>query len=205
MNLDELKSAWHADPIQGVHIPTHIKHLRQAQHPLDKLKRNMKNEGYMQITAVIFMAIAPQLFSVHPSTYTLYYTSYTMVLIISIYYLNTFRRFYQRVSHYTTDTKENLNEIYYEFKLNIERYHSFGFLLIPFVLVWTIIYSYSRMLEQGEDLSTIPDSAKQSLLITLLIASSLVTIGIIAWTRYFYSPYTKQIKLVLDELKKEEL
>ncbi|MFD2553652.1 hypothetical protein [Sphingobacterium tabacisoli] len=205
MNFEELKSTWNADPTQEVHIPTHIKQLRKAQHPLDKLKRNMKNEGYMQIVAIIFMAFAPQLFDLAPNTYLIYYTSYAIVVLVSIYYLNIFRHFYQRVSHYTNDTKDNLSEIYYEFKLNIERYHSFGFLLIPFVLVWTSVYTYSRLIEQGKDLSAIADSNKQPLLIVILITLLLVPLAIIAWTRYFYTPYTKQIKTVLDELKKDEL
>ncbi|MDR2281703.1 MAG: hypothetical protein LBE37_00760 [Sphingobacterium sp.] len=205
MNFEELKSTWNADPTQEVHIPEHIKQLRKAQHPLDKLKRNMKNEGYMQIVAIIFMAFAPQLFALASDTYLIYYTSYAIVVLVSIYYLNIFRQFYQRVSHYTNDTKDNLSEIYYEFKLNIERYHSFGFLLIPFLLVWTSVYTYSRLIEQGKNLNVIPDSSKQSLLLVIVITLFLIPLAIVAWTRYFYSPYTKQIKAVLDELKKDEL
>ncbi|WP_164109913.1 MULTISPECIES: hypothetical protein [Sphingobacterium] len=204
MNLDELKSAWNAESPQDVNIPTHIKQLRQAQHPLDKLKRNMRNEWYMQIAAIIFMAFAPQLFEIHPSTYLIYYTAYTVVLIVSIYYLNIFRLFYKRISHYTADTKDNLNEIYYEFKLNIERYHSFGFLLIPFVLVWASVYTYSRLLAEGQDLSNMPESVKKAFLLIAFITTILVTLGVLAWTKYFYTPYTKQIKTVLDELKKDE-
>lgn len=205
MNFDELKSTWNAESTQEVHIPTRIQQLRKAQHPLDKLKRNMKNEGYMQIVAIIFMAFAPQLFTIASNTYLIYYTSYAIVVIISIYYLNIFRHFYQRVCHYTNDTKDNLSEIYYEFKLNIERYHSFGFLLIPFLMVWTAVYTYSRLIEQGKDLSTIPDSNKQLLLIVILITSFFVPAAIVAWTRYFYTPYTKQVKAILDELKEDEL
>lgn len=201
MNLEELKSAWDADNTNEVHIPQHIKELRQAQHPLDKLKRNMKNEWYTQLGAILFIAFSPKIMDIHPSTYVIFYTSYIMILVISIYYLNTFRLFYKRVSHYTSGTRDSLNEIYYEFKLNVERYHSFGFLLIPFSLIWVWVFSYSRLLESGKDLSTITESMKEGFLIAALILSATVILAVLAWTRYLYTPYIKQIKSVLDELK----
>lgn len=204
MNLDELKSAWDTDNTDEVQIPQHIKELRQAQHPLDKLKRNMKNEWYMQLAAILFIAFSPKIMDIHPSTYIIFYTSYLMILLISAYYLNKFRLFYKRISHYSAGTRDSLNEIYYEFKLNVERYHSFGFLLIPFSLIWVWVFSYSRLLESGKDISAITESMNNGFLFAALILSATVTLAVLAWTRYLYTPYIKQIKRVLDELKISE-
>lgn len=205
MNLDKLKSAWNTENTDDVHIPSKIKQLGQAKHPLDKLKQNMNKEWYLQIVAILFLGFFPQLFHIHPSLYVIYYTSYALLVVISVYYLNLFRLFYNKINHYTTDTKDSLTEIYYDFKLNIERYHAFGFLLIPTALVAIGLYVYNTLLEKGKDFSSISEEFKLVIIILTLVVSLSFIISILAWTRYFYSPYVNQLKKVLDELKAEEL
>lgn len=203
MNLDELKSAWNTEKTDDVHIPSRIEQLGKANHPLDKLKRNMRNEWYMQLLALVALGVAPFFSGLHTSTYMVYYAAYAMSLIVSVYYLSVFRRFYQQVNHYTADTKDNLTEIYYQFRLNIERYHSFGFLLIPLVLVWGGASVYSKLLQNGQDFSTLTPTLKYSLLILAVGITALMVLAMPAWTRFYYRKYTRQLKQVLDELKEE--
>lgn len=205
MNLDKLKSAWNTENTDDVHIPAQIKQLRQAKHPLDKLKQNMKKEWYIQIVAILFLGFFPPLFHIHPSLHVIYYASYALLVVISAYYLNLFRLFYNRINHYTADTKDSLTEIYYDFKLNIERYHAFGFLLLPTALIAIALYVYSTLLEKGKDFSSISPQFKVTLIILTLVVSLSFILSILAWTRYFYGPYVNQLKKVLDELKAEEL
>jgi len=203
MNLDELKSAWNIEKTDDVHIPSRMEQLRKANHPLDKLKRNMRNEWYMQWLALCFLGFVPLSSDLHPSTYLVYYAAYAMSVIVSVYYLNIFRRFYQQISHYTADTKDSLTEIYYQFRLNMERYHSFGFLLIPLVLVWGGAFTYSKLQQKGLDFSSLSETSKYSLLALSIGITGLMVWVMPAWTRFYYGKYTRQLKQVLDELKEE--
>lgn len=203
MNLDELKSAWDKENTSDVSIPETVQQLKNAQHPLDKLKRNMKNEWFLQLISIIALAFIPQLQNIHTSLWPFYYLAYSFLLIISAYYLNRFRIFYRQISHYSTDTKESVTVIYNEFKLNIERYHSFGFLLLPFALAWIAIFIYSKLLKQGRNLETISDNTKIFILVAIIVMVVAVVFGILGWTKYYYGKYLKKLKAVLEELKSD--
>jgi len=203
MNLDELKTAWNSESTNDVRIPSKIKQLGQAKHPLDKLRRKMKSEFYLQSFCILFVAFIPKLLNIDPSLYVLYYAFYALSLAISAYYLNLFRLFYNKINHYTADTKDSLLEIYYELKINIERYHAFSFLLLPIALVTLGMYRYSMRLQFTE--FTDPDQSVISFTILTLTVSIITILIVLTWTRYFYSPYLLQLKKILDELKEEEL
>lgn len=203
MNLDELKTAWNTENTNDVRIPSQIKQLGQAKHPLDKLKRKMKGEFYMQSFLILFVAFIPKLLQIDPSLYVLYYAFYALSVAISAYYLNHFRLFYNKINHYTADTKDSLLEVYYEFKLNIERYHAFSFLLLPIALVTLGMYKYSRRLRLTEFANS--DQSVISFTILTLTVSIITILIVLAWTRYLYSPYLKELKKILDELKEEEI
>ncbi len=203
MNLDELKSAWDKENTSDVSIPETVRQLKNAQHPLDKLKRNMKNEWFLQLISIIALAFIPQLQNIHYSLWPFYYLAYSFLLIISAYYLNRFRSFYKQITHYSTDTKDSLTAIYHEFKLNIERYHSFGFLLLPFGLAWIAIFICSKLLNQGRNLESISNNTKIFLLVAVIVMITVVVFGILGWTKYYYGKYLKQLKAVLDELKSD--
>lgn len=205
MNLDELKSAWNKEDTNDVRIPSQIKQLGKAKHPLDRLKRNMKNEWYLQIVAILCAFFLPQLLHLHPSLHIIYYSSYALLVVISAYYLNLFRLFYNKINHYTADTKDSLLEIYYELKLNIERYHAFGFLLLPIALVAIALYVNTIMLQKSENLTIASHSDIISFIILTLVVSFTFILSILAWTKYIYGPYVNQLKKILDELKEEEM
>lgn len=203
MNLDNFKSAWNAENTDDVQIPKELHQLRKAQHPLEGLKRHMKIETYVQSLAIIILGFSPQIFNIHPSLYVIYYVAYVMLVVFSGYYFFGFRKFYQQISNYGVGTKDGLMEIYFELRLNIERYHSFGFLLLPFALVWIGVLVQSRNLAQGKSMMTIAVGDQFTLVIWVLIMTLLIVVAIQVWTNFYYGKYVKQLKTVLDELKEE--
>ena len=201
MNLDELKSSWNTENTGKVKIPQNINELGKAKHPLDKLKQNMRNEWYVQVVAVLMLGFLPQIQNLNPSLYPSYYVAYSFMVIVSVYYLEQFRRFYSKIIHYSADTKESLTEVYNEFRLNIERYHSFGFLLLPFGLASILISIYNLLLEKGKDFNSLPEKTKVILLVSIVAILLLLVFSILGWTKYYYGKYLKQLKSTLDELK----
>jgi len=201
MNLDELKSVWNTESSDDVYIPANVQQLRKAQHPLDKLKRNMKNEWFMQLLAIIVLAFVPVLQHIPKGLYPVYYTSYAFLVAVSIYYLNCFRNFYNHIVHYSGDTRDSLTEIYGEFKLNIRRYHAFGILLLPFALIWIGVCIETNLQKKGKHLMQLSDHTRILLVVTVIITILILILAIFGWTKYYYGRYLKQIKAVLDELE----
>lgn len=101
----------------------------------------MRNEFWAQIIAIILLAGLPQMTDISSSYYITYYVAYSVLVVVSGYYLYGFYQFYKQINLFHSDTKGSLLRIYYELRLAMERYQSFGFLLLPFLLVWFGIYS----------------------------------------------------------------
>lgn len=199
MNFDQLKEQWNKED-SDVHIPDTIEQLKESKHPVEKIRKNMKREFPMQILAIILIAFFPLQFKFPSSQYIIYYVSYTMMVVISSYYLLGFYKFYKQTELYTGNTKNSLWKIYHELRLNMERYQSFGFLLLPHFLVTMGLFIYNTMEEQGKSLTELSASHQQALIIAVLIGTLAVITSIVLWTKYVYGRSAKQLENILNEM-----
>ncbi|KYH04212.1 MULTISPECIES: hypothetical protein [Chryseobacterium] len=199
MNFDQLKEQWNKED-SDVHIPDTIKQLKESKHPIEKIQKNMKKEFPMQILAIILIAFFPLQFKFPHSQYIIYYVSYTMMVVISSYYLLGFYKFYKQTELYTGNTKNSLWKIYHELRLNMERYQSFGFLLLPHLLITIGLVIYNTMKEQGKSLPELSASHQQGLIIAVLIGTLGFITSIVLWTKYIYGGSAKQLENILNEM-----
>ncbi|MFZ4931433.1 hypothetical protein [Chryseobacterium sp. Mn2064] len=199
MNFDQLKEQWNKED-SNVHIPDTIQQLKESKHPIEKIRKNMKKEFPMQIVAIILIAFFPLQFQFPSSQYIIYYVSYTMMVVISSYYLFGFYKFYKQTEFYTGNTKHSLWKIYHELRLNMERYQSFGFLLLPHFLVTIGLYIYNIMEKQGKSLTALNSSLQLGLIIAVLIGTLTIITSIVLWTKYIYGASAKQLENILNEI-----
>lgn len=199
MNFDQLKEQWNKED-SDVHIPDTIEQLKESKHPIEKIQKNMKREFPMQIIAIILIAFFPLQFKFPSSQYIIYYVSYTMMVVISSYYLLGFYKFYKQTELYTGNTKNSLWKIYHELRLNMERYQSFGFLLLPHFLVTIGLVIYNTMEEQGKSLTELTASHQKGLIIAVLIGTLGMITSIVLWTKYIYGGSAKKLENILNEM-----
>lgn len=199
MNFDQLKEQWNKED-SDVHIPDTIEQLKESKHPIEKIQKNMKREFPMQILAIILIAFFPLQFKFPSSQYIIYYVSYTMMVVISSYYLLGFYKFYKQTELYTGNTKNSLWKIYHELRLNMERYQSFGFLLLPHFLVTIGLVIYNTMEEHGKSLTELTASHQQGLIIAVLLGTLGVITSIVLWTKYIYGGSAKKLENILNEM-----
>ncbi|WP_431612277.1 hypothetical protein [Chryseobacterium sp. 'Rf worker isolate 10'] len=199
MNFDQLKEQWNKED-SDVNIPDTIQQLKESKHPIEKIQKNMKREFPMQILAIILIAFFPLQFKFPSSQYIIYYISYTMMVVISSYYLLGFYKFYKQTELYTGNTKNSLWKIYHELRLNMERYQSFGFLLLPHFLVTIGLAIYNMMEKHGKSLTELTSSQQQGLIIAVLLGTLGVIISIVLWTKYIYGGSAKKLENILNEM-----
>jgi hypothetical protein len=199
MNFDHLKEQWNKEG-SDVNIPDTIQQLKESRHPIEKIRKNMKKEFPMQIGAIILMALFPLQFHFPASQYIIYYVSYTMMVVISSYYLFGFYQFYRQAELYTGNTKNSLWKIYHELRLNMERYQSFGFLLLPHFLVTIGLQIYNMMEKQGRSLTELTSPQQLGLITAVLIGTLTVITSIVLWTKYSYGRSARQLKNILNEM-----
>ncbi len=199
MNFDQLKEQWNNED-SNVHIPDSTQQLKESKHPIEKIQKNMKKEFPAQILAIILIGFFPFLLKFPASQYIIYYVSYSMMVIISSYYLFGFYKFYKQTELYTGNTKNSLWKIYHELKLNMERYQSFGFLLLPHFLVTIGLSIYSTLEKKGKSLSDLTQANQGSLIILIVVGTLAVVTSIILWTKYIYGRQAKQLEAILNEM-----
>lgn len=204
MNFEELKNNWQKESAEEVHIPSRIAQLKEARHPLEQLQKNMKKEFYAQVAAILLIALLPFQFGFPAEQYIIYYTSYAMLVVISAYYIFGFYRFYRQVGLYNGDTRSSLWKIYYELRLNMERYQSFGFLLLPHFLITLGLAVFNKMAQKGKTLADLTEAHQFSLIIIVLVGTLAVVAGIVLWVKYVYGRYAKKIEHLLKEMTEEE-
>lgn len=200
MNFDQLKEQWNNED-NNVHIPDTIKQLKESKHPIEKIQKSMKKEFPAQILAIIFIGFFPFQFQFPSSLYLIYYVSYILIVVISTYYLYGFYKFYKQTELYTGNTKNSLWKIFHELTLNMERYQSFGFLLLPHFLLTIGLATYSILEQKGKTLSEISKANQVFIILAFLLATLFVVVGIIAWTKYFYGRHAQKLEDILNDME----
>lgn len=205
MDFDKFKNDWKREIEAGreINIKDEIAKLKSSRHPLDQLKRNMRYEFFAQVLALIFLGFLPIWCSFNQTLQIIFYLSYIIFALITIYYLATFYRFYKAIQQYTETTKKILRQIHSNLLLNMERYKAFGFVLIPFVITWLVLYVYDALLKKNRTLAYLTEDKIMLLFVIILVATILFMLSVVFWIKFYYGKYTDQIKAVLDELEEE--
>ena len=202
MNFENLKSEWDEERADDVQIPDAIEKLQRAKHPLAQLKATMKKELQMQVVSLALFIFFPFILQIDTSLYLIYFLGFMLITIISVYYLVAFSKFYKTVDTFDLATKDQLLEIYFDLRLNMERYRSWAFLLTPFLMFTIGLFSYSHLLRAGkwETFTGLP----VAFLFILGFASMVFMIAATNWwLKHYYGRYVDQLKAVLNSLKED--
>lgn len=202
MNFDQLKTEWDNDN-DNINIPNTIEQLKESKHPIEKIQKMMKKEFIMQTIAIILIAFFPLQFGFSAAQNLIYYTSYSMLIVISAYYLFGFYTFYKQTELYTGNTKNSLWKIYHELRLNMERYQSFGFLLLPHFMITLGLESYSLLEKKGKSFSDLTNIHQMLMILAVLIGTLAVVAGIVLWTKYVYGGNAKQLENILNQMDED--
>lgn len=203
MDFEKMKENWKHDTDKQVVLPEKISKLK-SMHPLERLKRNMRIEFFVQFVAVIALAFVPRAYHFAPKTYFIYYITYATFFVVAAYYFYDFYRFYGKIQQYSDNTKNTLHQLYYQLLLNVERYKSFAFLLIPYFLSCTCILIYNKLLSKNRSIETI--SENQAIVLFTLIISVIILymLAVKLWVENCYGKYAKEIKSILEEMDEDK-
>lgn len=202
MDFNELQSAWKSDNPQNVELPSHLEKINSASMPLERIKKNLKNEFLYQIISIVFLAFIPLIYDFPAHAFPPFYLLFSIFVGICIYYLVKLYLFYRRLGKTTLSTKDSLYETYFEIRVNMELYKTFGIALTPFVILFLIGLLYLKMPELFQH-----GLQEHSLLIAVLsiVLFSMLFMGIALewWVHYFYGKYAREMRKVIDQLKEE--
>ena len=201
MDFNDIQSAWNNENTKNVVVPTQLEKVQQANTPLDKIKKNLKNELIYQIVAIVVIGLAPFLYGFPEQAITPFYLLFSLFVAVCAYYLTKLFVFYKRLNKTALNTKDNLYETYFDIRLNMELYKTFTFALTPFVILFLVGVLYFT-LPNGATFFT--DSTNSIVLfVSVLFSMLFMGVALEWWVHYYYGKYAKEIRTVLDELKEE--
>ncbi|PIF31881.1 hypothetical protein CLU81_2389 [Flavobacterium sp. 9] len=204
MDFNDIQNAWNNEETNNVILPDNLEKIQEANTPLDKIRKNLKKEFIYQVLSIIFIGFIPTFYDFPPKMTTLYYLLFSLFVAVCIYYLAKFYFFYKRLSSITLKTKDNLYETYFDIRLNMELYKTFGFALTPFLILYLIGFLYLKFSEAPGFLSNDFTNYQLGALFSIVVFTMLfMGISLEWWVHKFYGKFAKEIKKVIDELKEE--
>ena len=201
MDFNDIQSAWNNENTKNVVVPTQLEKVQQANTPLDKIRKNLKNEFIYQIVSIVVVGFAPYLNGFPEQAITPFYLLFSLFVAVSAYYLIKLFIFYKRLNKTALNTKDNLYETYFDIRLNMELYKTFGFALMPFMILFLVGVLYFTL----PNAATLFTDSTNSIVLFVSVLFSMLFMGIASewWVHFFYGKYAKEIRTVLDELKEE--
>ena len=204
MDFNEIQNTWNSDNASGGMVPANLAKIKSANTPLDKIRKNLKKEFIFQMISIIFIGFVPVLYRFPQKTVMPFYLLYSFFVAVSIYYLVKLFLFYKRLPTVTLTTKDSLYETYFDVRLNMELYKTFGFALTPFIVLFLVGVFYFQYSERpGFQLADVTNNMWISMFVIVAVSILFMGLALEWWVRRFYGKYAKEIKNVLDELKEE--
>ncbi|MDQ5930523.1 MAG: hypothetical protein QG594_2311, partial [Bacteroidota bacterium] len=136
MDFNDIQNAWNNENTENVVLPNNLEKIQAVNTPLDRIRKNLKNEFIYQIGSIVFVGVIPLIYNFPSKMTTLYYLLFSLFVAVCVYYLVKFYSFYKRLNNVTLKTKDSLYETYFDIRLNMELYKTFGFALTPFLILY---------------------------------------------------------------------
>lgn len=201
MDFNDIQSAWNNDKSNNVALPSNLEKLQSANLPLDKIRKNLKKEFILQIISIVLVGFVPLKYDFPEVAIAPFYLLYSIFVAVSIYYLVKLFLFYKRLNNTTLNTKDSLYETYFDIRLNMELYKTFGFALTPFLILFLIGTMYFQ-LPKGSDLFT-SNTNLMVLFGVVIFVILFMGLSLEWWVHHFYGKYAKELRNVLNKLKEE--
>lgn len=202
MDFNDIQNAWKNDTNENVKLPVSLEKIQSANTPLDRIRKNLKNEFFYQVISIVLIGFAPLIKDFPQTMVKPFYLLFSMFVAVSIYYLVKLFFFYKRLNAVSLNTKDSLYETYFDIRLNMELYKTFGFALTPFMVLFIVGVGYYEVSKnQDVVLSNLQNSHFIGLFIVVTIFILFMGLALEWWVQYFYGKYAKEIRKVIDELK----
>ncbi|MBW1657838.1 hypothetical protein [Flavobacterium quisquiliarum] len=204
MDFNDIQNAWNNEKTENVMLPTNLEKIQSANTPLDKIKKNLRIEFVYQTFAIISIGFVPLICGFSSKAAFFFYLLFSLFVAVCVYYLTKLYFFYKRLNNITLKTKDSLYETYFDIRLNMELYKTFGFALTPFLVLYLLGFYYYRF-------SKIPGffdlefSNSELIGFFVIVVFVVLSMGVSLelWVHHFYGKFAKEIKKVIDELKEE--
>jgi hypothetical protein len=202
MDINDIQNLWDSDKNENIQLPTNLQKIQLANTPLAKIKRNLKREFYCQVISLPAIGFVPLLSTFPKTAIAPFYLLFSLFFAINFYYTVKLYIFYKKLNKTSLSTKDSLYETYFDIRLNMELYKTFGIALTPFLILSLLGFIYYN----SPDIFFKGLNNNKFLTVTFSVVTySMLYMGLVMelWVNYYYGKHLKEIKKVIDELKED--
>lgn len=197
-NITNFEKMWHEQTTDATEIQMQHLNPRTTHTIVDAVRKNMRMEFYYFLGTPLLFLAAFYIKTNSPLSMAILIITFIVLLLVSIYYLTRFYRFYKKSGNMLFNTKESLTWFYYELRFNMELYRSFVYhgMSIGFFagFIWGIIEPH---ITQHKEI----DLLDLGLYFIFIVVFLLITVWFTQyWLNIFYGKHLKRVKWLLDQL-----
>ena len=204
MNFNELQQQWNNEPTDKISVPTTIDTLKEAQTPIDRVRKKMKADFFMQAFLIVLTGFAPLIFNFSDKLTALFVPFYAVTIGFMAYYFYKFFVFYKKSYNMTFDSRKNLLWFFYELKLNIELYKALTYIM--FFVGFSFGVLAGTITKDENAITNFLDKKEAGLPMIIALLAGLIIFSLFMAEfipRWYYGKHLKQVKTILDQLDEE--
>ena len=197
MELDQLKNIWTQEDVSET-PEISLEKQKEIHQPQKKIRKNMRMEFWSTAVFFLFIILFFILKDMHFFKFKVYIiTLVSAQMLITSFYFFKFFNLYKNLTTVDLNTKDNLKDLGFQFKLNEQYYLSFYISFVPFVVCeMLLIFEFMPNLKNiggAEFIFTFLGVCVFTLLSLYLLGNW--------WFKRFYGKYISQISQLLKALK----
>lgn len=207
MSFDKLQQQWNQDVNDQIALPKIQNLFREARLPVDKVRKNIKNDLIFQLVGIVLIGLIPLLFPKWDMKNTIVFSTFFSVMLgFIVYYGIKFYTFYKKSYNLTYDSRKNLLWFSYELRLYIELYRALTFILIFLGMGLGLYFGLTTESPYLPRINIKTESQYMHMLYTLgmlVIPFGIAILILEYYINFLYGKYYKQINIILDQLDEE--
>ena len=198
-NLENFKNNWNNQSGNELNLDQKMELYNASLNPIDKVRKLMKQEFFVQIITMVFIGFVPFYFHLNSDKLTVFYFFYSVAVGFTFYYFQMFYQFYKKSYTMSYNSLKNLTWFKYELKLSIELYKALTYMIL-IIFSGYLIYYKGVMQNVGQP-SELGSFKPITFFFLFALTYFLVYIISEIWVNKTYNKYLNHIQNILDQLE----
>ncbi|HUH25772.1 MAG TPA: hypothetical protein VLY87_04045 [Flavobacterium sp.] len=201
MNFDELQKQWNTQPEQDIDLGNNLSKLKEANLPIDKVRKTMKKDFFFQLTSIPLLFTYPYLFPVPSEKEPILWwiiLCISITIFIPMVYLV---RFYKKSYKMDYSSLKSINWFYYNYKFSIDLFKIYTYIVLTLIVMFLGVMFLGNI--EPEKLIVLQKSPAFyiSIIIALLIYVAVCLLLLTLWINLLYKKPLMQLKEILDDFE----
>jgi hypothetical protein len=206
MDFDNIKKMMDTDDTTSISIPRDGKEVKSSQLPINKVRKSMKNEIFMQLVIIVIFFAAPQILHFYELPRAAYYIFVFITSVMTLGYLLKMIGFLRKTKQLDGSSKNEVVSFIHELELTLEVYKTAiisGSLLLPIPGAALFMGLKSNGADTFTELFMLQWPTEKLLLYIMgyLVLAILIYFMTVSWSNKLYGKHISDLKKVLKEFE----